>query len=75
VKNVNSHADTCVCIPVSYNETANISVNKSRAVVGKPCEAVQVSTCKASGKLHTGIYSDRQITIPLVMGHFLWVFL
>ena len=27
-KNVNSHAVTCVSIPVSYNETANINVNK-----------------------------------------------
>jgi len=50
-------------------------IRKSRAVAGKPCEAVQISICKASGKLHMGIYSNRQITIPVDMGHFLWVFL
>jgi len=27
-KNVNSHPDTCVCIPVSYTKAANINVKK-----------------------------------------------
>ena len=37
------------------------SRNKSRAIAGKPCEAVYISICKASRKLHTeDTYSDRK---------------
>jgi len=41
--------------------------NKSRAVAGKPCKAVQISIGKASGELHT-----EDIAIDRENSHFRW---